>query len=209
MPETAFADLKYDAAGGARNGLARTAEVLGAFYGEVARLGVPGGEGADRLVTLLQGARRFTKKDARTAGLLANWLVASLPFTPQAATVRKAAAGALLQAMQACDLHHAEVVRLLEPELYGARYLPADSLAPYAMVNHRAELPEARIAGTAGVPLELPPAGPEVMDGGLRVWATESTDHSGVRMRIVVDATVFGAGYAAELAAGLRRANTS
>ncbi|WDZ85828.1 hypothetical protein [Micromonospora cathayae] len=155
---------------------------------------------APRFVTLTQGARRAGRNQQRIAGFLSNWLLASVPVARSAAVGAGPAAQAMLAAMAAGDVHHAEVVRRLEPDRYGARYGPSTGLPPYSLFNYLQQLPEPRIDRGTGRTLTVPPVPGNILHGGLRVYGSEPEHGADVAVRVVADAGVYGAGFAAALA---------
>jgi hypothetical protein len=195
-PETAWCELELTD----RSLLTRSAAMLSALTLSLARL--TGHEG-EPLTTLVQGTRRGTRAELQMSGFLASWLPARVPPVGSVAAATGTTTRALLAAMSAHRIHHAEVVRRLEPELYGARYRPAEVLPPYALVNYQTDLPAARVGGVTGERLAVPPVPGNILHGGLRVYGTDRADGRGASVRVVADAGAFGPGFAAAVAADL------
>jgi hypothetical protein len=203
-PEVAFAEVRLaDLAGPRRIPLFDATAVLSAASAAIIRARAPGA-GVSHFTTLVQGSRRKTAHDMRTIGFLANWLVMRLPASPDPATVRLRALRSLMGAMAVQDIHHAEVVRLLQPELYGARYQPREVVPPYAMFNYEDDVPQPRTARSAGLPLKIPQIINNNMHAGLFIDAMARTGGQ-VTVRIVADSAVFGEGFADAVTADLSR----
>lgn len=194
-PETAWGELTL----AAPSLLARSAAMLSALALSFGRLT---GHAGEPLTTLVQGNRRGTRAELRTSGFLASWLPARVPPVSSTAAAIGPTGRALLSGLSAHRIHHAEVIRRLEPELYGARYRSSEALPPYAMVNYQTELPPARAGGVVGEPLTVPPAPGIVLHGGLRVYGHERADGR-TAVRVLADAGAFGPGFAAAVAADL------
>ncbi len=146
--------------------MSRAAALLAAVTASLARTT---GTGSGHFTTLVQGARRTNRSELRMAGFLSTWLLAKVPV---GATVDQAS-GALLRAMGAHSVHHAEIVRRLEPHHYGARYRRTEALPPYALFNFQGAAEPPRLAGGLGRVLTVPPVPGNVLHGGLRVYGTE------------------------------------
>ncbi|MEU3838649.1 condensation domain-containing protein [Streptomyces sp. NPDC028635] len=199
-PETAHTTVAFDpGAPYARTALGRSARVLAAVSTALLRVLEP----ADRtapLRFLLQSSRRSSPEKLNMAGFLSNWQVTSFTVGGTADDTVHEVTQAVFRSLRGHPLHHAEVVRRLEPRWYGARYLPSEPLPPYALFNYLTEQEPPRIGGRPGRALEIPPMGAYRLHGALRVYGTERADGSGAAVRLVADASVFGAGLAASLA---------
>ncbi len=197
-PETASCEIDIDTTGPLR--LTRAAAVLAALTVTLTRTLDAQDE---HFTTMVQGARRATRRQLRMAGFLSSWLPARVRAGRSAGALAEGAASALLQATSVQSVHHAEIVRRLEPDLYGLRYHPTERLAPYALFNYLAEPPAPRLARSSGTPLAVPPVPGNVLHGGLRVYGSERPDGRGATIRVVADAAVFGTGFAETVAADL------
>lgn len=199
-PETAHCTVTFEpGAPHARSPLTRSSTVLASVAAAIARtLDLAPGQAPFAL--LLQSSRRSTDERLNMAGFLSNWQVAAFPVAHTAAELVDEVGNAVFRAMRGHHLHHAEVVRRLEPERYGARYLPSEPLPPYALFNYLGEQEPPRVPDQIGTPLEVPPMGAYRLHGALRVYGTERTDARAARVRLVADASVFGAGFAAAVA---------
>ncbi|MFF4948445.1 hypothetical protein [Streptomyces chattanoogensis] len=200
VPETAHATVGFGpSAASARAPLTRSATVLAAVCAGIAEtLDLPAD--GETFAMLLQSSRRSSPETAAMAGFLSNWQVTTLPVGRRAEELVEPAGSAIFRAARGHHLHHAEVVRRLEPALYGARYLPSEPLPPYALFNYLTEQDVPEVNGVPGTPLEVPPMGAYRLHGALRVYGTERADGSGAEVRLVADASVFGGGFAAAVA---------
>jgi hypothetical protein len=134
------------------------------------------------------------------AGFLSNWQPASFTVGRTDDDTVHEVTQAVFRSLRGHPLHHAEVVRRLQPRWYGARYLPSEPLPPYALFNYLTEQEPPHVGGRPGRALQVPPMGAYRLHGALRVYGTERADGSGAAVRLVADASVFGAGFAASLA---------
>ncbi|PRH77900.1 hypothetical protein C6N75_17925 [Streptomyces solincola] len=195
-PETAHCEVDFEtSADCTRAPLTRSAMVLASVAAAIARiLDLPAGE--DPFTLLLQSSRRSGPEKLAMAGFLSNWQVAGFPVSHDAGQLLPEVSSAIFRSMRGHPVHHAEVVRRLQPELYGARYVPSEPLPPYALFNYLAAQATPRVDGTPGTPLDVPPMGAYRLHGALRIYGTERADSRGAGIRLVADASVFGTGFA-------------
>ncbi|MET1072481.1 MAG: hypothetical protein ABWY11_07540 [Umezawaea sp.] len=201
-PETAVTAVDLSGSVGAGQArMSRAAALLAAVTASLARVS---DTRSRHFTTLVQGARRTNRSELRMAGFLSTWLLAKVPVGVDV----DQASGALLRAMSAHSVHHAEVVRRLEPHLYGARYRRTEGLPPYALFNFQSAAEPPRLACGEGRVLTVPPVPGNILHGGLRIYGTEQTGTGAVDVRVVADAAVLGPGFADAVAADLAAAGS-
>ncbi|WP_030437921.1 hypothetical protein [Actinoplanes subtropicus] len=145
---------------------------------------------------LIQAARRRTEADQAIAGFLSNWLLLTIQPAVDPDEMLRRSAAALVRSLGTHHIHHAEVVRRLEPHRYGDRYRSTVPAEPYGLFNYLKELPAARIGALAGELLSPPSAGGSEIHGALRIYAFERGDLGTVRLRVFADPRILGPGYA-------------
>jgi len=201
MPETAFCEV--DLSGLAARGRARMSRASALLSTLTVSLVRTLGSDERHFTTLTQGTRRTNRSELKMAGFLSTWLLARVPVDTSAARGMDQSASALMDAMTAYSVHHAEVVRRLEPHLYGARYRATENLPPYSLFNYQVEPVLPRLSSVEGRKLVVPPVAGNILHGGLRVYGNEHPDAETVTVRVVADASVFGPGFADAVAADL------
>ncbi len=204
--ETAHCTVVFDpACRHARHPQGRSATVLASVAAATARTLelVPG---RDPFTMLLQSSRRSNDEKLNMAGFLSNWQPATFPVAHTAPELVADVTAAAFRALRGHHLHHAEVVRRLEPEWYGARYVPSEPLPPYALFNYLVEQEPPHVDGHSGTPLDVPPMGAYRLHGALRVYGTERADARSAQVRLVADASVFGDGFAGRVAEAVTEA---
>ncbi|WP_329182115.1 hypothetical protein OG754_40140 (plasmid) [Streptomyces decoyicus] len=200
IPETGHAAVAFDAsAHHARMALGRSAMVLASVAAAIVRT-LDLETDSEPFRILLQSSRRSSPAHLTMAGFLSNWQVASFAAGRDARQMTDDVGDAVFRSMRCHQIHHAEVVNRLEPELYGARYVPSEPLPPYALFNYLSEQKTPVVRGHTGAELDVPPMGAYRLHGALRVYGIERTDGSGAAVRVIADASVFGAGFAAAVA---------
>jgi hypothetical protein len=140
-------------------------------------------------------SRRGRPSHQKILGCLANWIGIGLRIdvSKQFASGVTQARRALVEAMRHQRIAHAEVVRSLDPSIYGERWRDGSTVPRYGIFNYRAPDPTLQILGDRGrfVQPDLKPTA----HGCLRVDAIPSLEDGGIRVLLQVDQNIFGSSF--------------
>lgn len=148
-------------------------------------------------------SRRARPSQQQMSGFVANWIgiPVDLPQSASRAEAIIAAKRGIALGIRHQSLAHAEVVRHLEPALYGKRWGPGEHVPPYGLFNFRPPDPSLALFGVQG---EFISPRTTVAHGCLRVDVVPQPTAKRIVVHVQIDRTIIDADVWAATYAQLR-----